>query len=234
MEVSFSKIFLEPQTKVSLTPNPTKNSKIQNNQQTIQNPIREEERRVEELTKEVKEEIREEEIIEEESLIREPALFKPLHSNEEETKMASVIEENFYLPIQNNKGEKEELIVQTALEAEKSISQILPSENPQGTFKNASPSEKEVPLVYPKYAVNPKPLYPREARKRGYEGEVLLKVEVLSNGRVGKIEVKSSSGYEILDRSAIETVKRWKFVSAQKGEERISVWVNIPIKFQLR
>jgi outer membrane biosynthesis protein TonB len=44
-------------------------------------------------------------------------------------------------------------------------------------------------LAYPAYNLNPKPNYPRSARKRGYEGEVKLKVLVLENGKVGKIVV---------------------------------------------
>ncbi|OGP88181.1 MAG: hypothetical protein A2156_03740 [Deltaproteobacteria bacterium RBG_16_48_10] len=87
---------------------------------------------------------------------------------------------------------------------------------------------------HPRYAENPKPPYPQEARERGYQGEVLLRVEVLSNGRVGQIEIKRSSGYEILDQSALATVKQWKFIPAKKGEDTVSLWVNIPIKFQLR
>jgi TonB family protein len=86
---------------------------------------------------------------------------------------------------------------------------------------------------YPRYAKNPKPVYPLEAREKGYEGEVLLKVEVLSNGQVGQVEVKRSSGYEMLDESALTTVKQWKFIPARRGEVAIPVWVNIPIKFQL-
>ena len=88
--------------------------------------------------------------------------------------------------------------------------------------------------AHPKYAVNPKPPYPPEARERGYQGEVLLKVEVLVNGRVGQIEINKSSGYEILDQSALSTVKRWRFIPAQKEETPISLWVNVPIKFQLQ
>jgi TonB family protein len=86
----------------------------------------------------------------------------------------------------------------------------------------------------PRYAKNPKPPYPQEARERGYQGEVLLRVEVLSNGRVGQIEVKRSSGHDILDQSAFTTVKQWKFVPAKRGEDTVSSWVNIPIKFQLQ
>jgi TonB family protein len=96
------------------------------------------------------------------------------------------------------------------------------------------PSEEEIVFVQPKYGENPKPLYPPEARKNGFHGEVLLKVEVLSNGQVGKIEVKKSSGHEVLDRSALNTVRKWKFVPARKGETPVSLWVNIPIRFQLQ
>ena len=86
----------------------------------------------------------------------------------------------------------------------------------------------------PRYAQNPKPTYPQEAREKGYEGEVILRVEVLPNGRVGQIDVKTSSGYELLDRSALTAVKQWKFVPARKGETPIPLWVNIPVKFQLQ
>jgi TonB family protein len=86
----------------------------------------------------------------------------------------------------------------------------------------------------PSYAENPKPLYPQEAREKGYEGEVVLKVQVLISGRVGQIEIKKSSGYELLDRSALTTVKQWRFIPAKKDETPIPLWVNIPIKFQLQ
>ena len=82
--------------------------------------------------------------------------------------------------------------------------------------------------------MNPKPLYPQDARRKGFQGEVVLKVEVLSNGQVGEIAVKNSSGHEILDRSALVAVKQWKFIPARKGEDTIPMWVNIPVKFQLR
>lgn len=86
----------------------------------------------------------------------------------------------------------------------------------------------------PSYADNPKPIYPQEAREKGYEGEVVLRVEVLVNGRVGQIEIRKSSSYELLDQSALAAVKQWKFIPAQKGDVAIPLWVNIPIKFQLQ
>ena len=88
-------------------------------------------------------------------------------------------------------------------------------------------------MPYPRYGKNPKPVYPQEAREKGYQGEVLLRVEVLPNGRVGQVEVRRSSGHEVLDQSALATVKQWSFIPAKKGEVAIPFWVNIPIKFQL-
>jgi TonB family protein len=86
----------------------------------------------------------------------------------------------------------------------------------------------------PRYADNPKPIYPQEAKEKGYEGEVVLRVEVLVNGRVGQIEIKKSSSYELLDRSALTAVKQWRFIPAKKGDIAIPLWVNIPVKFQLQ
>jgi protein TonB len=59
-------------------------------------------------------------------------------------------------------------------------------------------------------------------------------VEVLPNGWVGQIEVKKSSGYEVLDQSAFAAVQKWRFIPARKGEVVIPCWVNIPIKFELQ
>ncbi len=85
----------------------------------------------------------------------------------------------------------------------------------------------------PRYAQNPKPVYPQEAREKGYQGKVLLRVEVLANGRVGQVAVKKSSGCEVLDRSALAAVREWRFIPARKGEVAVPVWVIIPVKFQL-
>jgi protein TonB len=86
----------------------------------------------------------------------------------------------------------------------------------------------------PKYAENPKPPYPQEARDKGYQGTVRLKVEVLPDGRAGEIELKESCGFGVLDQSALDTVKKWRFIPATKGKTPISCWVIVPITFQLK
>jgi protein TonB len=88
-------------------------------------------------------------------------------------------------------------------------------------------------LAIPHQEGNPKPPYPALARRRGYEGTVRLKVEVLASGKVGKIWVKNSSGYEILDRSALKTVKDWRFIPARFGNIPVKSTVIVPVTFQL-
>jgi len=89
-------------------------------------------------------------------------------------------------------------------------------------------------LAYPLYKENSPPAYPTIARLRGYEGEVVLCVEILPNGRVGDAKIKKSSGYAILDQSALEAVKPWKFEPAKKSGAPMKVWVDLPIKFILK
>jgi len=77
------------------------------------------------------------------------------------------------------------------------------------------------------------PVYPEIARVRGYEGIVLVSAEVLPNGRVGEIKIRKSSGYAILDQSALRAVKPWKLEPARKSGNPFTAWVELPIKFIL-
>jgi protein TonB len=90
-------------------------------------------------------------------------------------------------------------------------------------------------IVYarPRYKENPLPYYPKVARRRGYEGQALLRVEVLESGRVGQIEISESSGFEILDKAALKSVKGWIFVAGTKNGIRIDQWVMVPVRFSL-
>jgi len=88
-------------------------------------------------------------------------------------------------------------------------------------------------IAYPLYKENEPPVYPEIARVRGYEGVVLVSAEVLPNGRVGEIKIRKSSGYAILDQSALQAVKPWKFEPAKKSGDPFTAWVELPIKFIL-
>jgi len=87
--------------------------------------------------------------------------------------------------------------------------------------------------VLPGYLRNPPPVYPHRAREQGWEGTVLLEVEVLSSGRCGTVNVLSSSGHAILDQAAVEAVQRWRFRPAKRWSQPVAFWVEIPMTFQL-
>ena len=80
---------------------------------------------------------------------------------------------------------------------------------------------------------NPHPKYPLIARKKGWQGRLLLNVRISENGDVININVIQTSGFEILDQTSIETIKGWKFTPAQIGKKKVEDFLNIPISFKL-
>ena len=91
-----------------------------------------------------------------------------------------------------------------------------------------------VSVIPPRYRINPSPHYPDIARRRGYEGTVIIDALVTRNGRVSDTRIIKSSGYSVLDRSAIKAIKRWIFVPGTQNGKSIEMWVRIPVRFQLK
>ncbi|KHT13721.1 energy transducer TonB [Pectobacterium carotovorum] len=89
------------------------------------------------------------------------------------------------------------------------------------------------PLANADYLHNPAPSYPDVAISRGYEGTVLLNVQVRADGKVQTIRIHQSSGYPSLDDAARDTVRRWSFVPARRGSQPVSGWVVVPVDFSL-
>lgn len=107
-------------------------------------------------------------------------------------------------------------------------------EESEGAAGWSPPSEDaDPPDVPPDYAHNPRPIYPVAARRRGDEGVVTLRVEVLPSGKPGAIEIKSSSGYEALDEAAVKAVSGWTFAPARRGDRPVRAWIEAPIRFSL-
>jgi TonB family protein len=63
-----------------------------------------------------------------------------------------------------------------------------------------------------------RPPYPRKARESGWQGRVVLQLNITSHGRVMTAAIHESSGYSMLDNSAIQAAKNWTFVPAKNGE----------------
>lgn len=98
---------------------------------------------------------------------------------------------------------------------------------------SSAPNQEVIAPQNAAYLHNPKPNYPLAARRAGYEGKVIVKALIQTDGSAERVEVKKSSGYELLDRAALEAVKTWRFVPAKRGKEPIVEWVDIPWIFKL-
>jgi protein TonB len=85
----------------------------------------------------------------------------------------------------------------------------------------------------PGYFQNQPPKYPQLAKQMHQEGLVTLMVEVDQKGMPVKVEVKQSSGYQLLDRAALEAVRRWRFQPERIGDIPIESKVTVPIRFRL-
>ena len=84
------------------------------------------------------------------------------------------------------------------------------------------------------YLDNPAPVYPPLSRRADEQGRVVLKVFVEASGTASHVEVRTSSGFERLDKAAVAAVSRWKFVPARQGQEAVAASVLVPIVFSLK
>jgi protein TonB len=89
-------------------------------------------------------------------------------------------------------------------------------------------------MARPDYGINPKPPYPLIARRIGAQGVVVLRVFVHLDGTVGDVSVSQSSGFTVLDESALKTVREhWRFLPARLNGHPVESWVEVPIRFVL-
>ena len=67
----------------------------------------------------------------------------------------------------------------------------------------------------------------------GEQGKVMLRVLVNADGLPEQIEIKESSGFERLDKAAINAVQRWRFVPGKRGGVPEAMWNIVPVNFVL-
>ena len=86
----------------------------------------------------------------------------------------------------------------------------------------------------PLYASNPPPDYPRQARRLGQQGTVLLKALVSATGRVEELEIAESSGVKSLDVAALKAVREWRFEPGRENGRAKAMRVRVPVRFELQ
>ena len=85
----------------------------------------------------------------------------------------------------------------------------------------------------PSHLRNPAPRYPLAARQLGQEGLVIVRADVNAQGRPTQVSLLQSSGHALLDNSALEAIRRWRFHPARAGGMATSSVVEIPVRFKL-
>ena len=109
-------------------------------------------------------------------------------------------------------------------------STINPNTNHQS---NKSLDALTLPIPHAIHLHNPPPPYPRQSRRLGEQGKVVIAVAIDIDGTSAEAVIHQSSGHHRLDRAALATVQKWRFVPGKRGNENQKMWVNIPINFVL-
>jgi TonB family protein len=112
------------------------------------------------------------------------------------------------------------------------VESIMPLDGIEFDSKNYQ-KRLELPNSRAEYLNNPAPEYPKESKKLGEQGKVILKILVNKLGLPQKIEIVKSSGFIRLDESAFKSVEKWTFIPGRRNGVVEDMWVQIPIQYTL-
>ena len=96
-----------------------------------------------------------------------------------------------------------------------------------------APPRIELPSSSADYINNAPPPYPPLSKRLGEQGKVIVRALIEVNGSASKAEIRTSSGYERLDQTALQTVLKWRYVPGKRAGVPEAMWFNIPINFVL-
>jgi len=77
------------------------------------------------------------------------------------------------------------------------------------------------------------PEYLYKYRKRGQEGIVTIRVQILASGKASKITLISSCGYSGLDEAALKAVRAARFIPARRWGKPVNSEKEFEFKFSL-
>jgi protein TonB len=129
-----------------------------------------------------------------------------------------------------------EIDTQRELLPAKAVSEVEVPINMTGQGKGRNEiveTEGNFQKALPRYEINPYPVYPEIARRKGQEGTVELEVLVLLDGSVGEVKLSVSSGFKSLDRAALKAIRYWQFKPARSYGLPVEDRVTVPVSFSL-
>lgn len=112
------------------------------------------------------------------------------------------------------------------------VAAAAPSASPAPPAPPAPP-RVELPSSDAAYLNNPEPPYPALSRRLGEQGRVVVRVLISAEGVPLRAEIARSSQYDRLDRMAVETAMRWRYVPGRRGGVPEAMWFDVPMNFVL-
>ena len=113
-----------------------------------------------------------------------------------------------------------------------------PKEEPQALkpqISSPQPAPRQARLDAPPHPKrNIRPDYPKGARQRGEQGDVILEIRVNAEGTVDDVRVATSSGFAELDEAAIRAAKAAKFSPARSGHDPVASTARLKLQFKLK
>ena len=116
-------------------------------------------------------------------------------------------------------------------------------EREQMETPNIPPPSPPAPAVAPKQAkidAPPKPHktikpdYPKGARQRGEQGDVVLEIRVNAAGIVDRVDIVSPSGFSELDEAAVRAARTARFTPAKSGGSPVASTARLTLNFKLK
>jgi len=77
--------------------------------------------------------------------------------------------------------------------------------------------------------------YPLRARRRGWQGEVRVAFHINEQGQLNHVRLARSSGYPLLDHSAVTAISKLKHIALPNTLGRPQAMeLQLPVRYELR
>lgn len=123
--------------------------------------------------------------------------------------------------------------VEPALPTQPGLTQASRPSATQAVSPAPPPPSLELPSSQASYLQNPAPIYPALSKRLGEQGKVLVRVLIGADGLPVQAQLKTSSGFDRLDRAALEYVMRCRYVPGKIGGVPQAMWHEAPVVFVL-
>jgi len=116
-----------------------------------------------------------------------------------------------------------------------------PRPDPQPRQEAAAAAAEPVPALRqakvdapPRPRRSIRPDYPKGARQRGEQGDVVLELSINKSGGVDAVSVVGSCGFQELDDAAVAAAMKARFTPAKSGDSAVASKARLTLTFKLK